>query len=214
MHLLPVRPVRKDPQLADEFRPFPSLPPELRQEFWDMILDREKQDRKVVIFWYGVQPTKSLVSPLLFVNAESRSRALRRYPDALPVWRRHFRYRWGPKLEKGVPAGVAHISWSDDVVFRRLEMVSIQPDYNMRNDALRPWVPALNTWLYRNAERCYYMDRESQVRSVASCAKLHYQPASSDEAPQPCNVDQFFSEVTHFLPGTLWVGSTSAGRAN
>ncbi|KAK8133282.1 hypothetical protein PG999_001455 [Apiospora kogelbergensis] len=77
------------------FECFPRLPSELRQDIWELTLQEEARSRPGVLFHethHRVMPFKYLVSPVLSVNREARSAALRFYDVKLPVW---------PHLEKG-----------------------------------------------------------------------------------------------------------------
>ncbi|KAK8023766.1 hypothetical protein PG993_011832 [Apiospora rasikravindrae] len=205
--------VSKGPKPADEFRSFQSLPPELRLMIWDLVLDLEERGREVNICQHGVQPTKSLISPLLLVNAESRSLALSRYPDALPVW--HYQGL------REVQAGVVYISWPNDAIFRRLETVSnpIRRGLGYSSDELvakRLWVPALITWLYQHSDRCYYRDPFTYgLRPIWSCIEgwlaLGYLPPLSD-APPPNQgeLDLFFKSMIAMQPDRTCFGQISA----
>ncbi|KAK9773184.1 hypothetical protein SCAR479_10101 [Seiridium cardinale] len=68
---------------------FARLPIELRLIIWGMALDDESKNR--VIFYSlhndACYPIKSLASPFLFVNQESREQALEQYPTRIEVKR-------------------------------------------------------------------------------------------------------------------------------
>ncbi|KAI1136839.1 hypothetical protein F5Y05DRAFT_419793 [Hypoxylon sp. FL0543] len=59
--------------------PFKNLPPEVRHLIWDEALREESSERLVLLdhITHKVLPFKSLVSPMLTVDRESRSRAVR-----------------------------------------------------------------------------------------------------------------------------------------
>lgn len=62
------------------FHKFGDFPSELRLEIWRLYLEDEAQSRQVVIWDGRVMPFRHLSSPLLKVNIETRTVALRFYP--------------------------------------------------------------------------------------------------------------------------------------
>jgi len=77
--------------------PTPYLPAEVRLQIWEWTLELEKKDR--IMEWIALgmmRPTESLLSSLLEVSRESPSLVLRRYPNALEVYRgeRRLPLRW------------------------------------------------------------------------------------------------------------------------
>ncbi|KAH9883943.1 hypothetical protein F4778DRAFT_764622 [Xylariomycetidae sp. FL2044] len=80
--------------MSSTFPQFPRLPPELRHMIWEEYLldDSQRGGQRLVVEQTqlgAVLPTPSLVSPLLRVSYESRSRALAFFKLVLPVRRVH-----------------------------------------------------------------------------------------------------------------------------
>ncbi|KAK8037642.1 hypothetical protein PG991_000988 [Apiospora marii] len=140
---------------ANQFRFFQRLPPELRMMIWGYALDLEKEHKEVYLNPRGVGPSNCFISPLLLVNWESRVVALRRYPDAHPVYRH---------LDPGstpVPVGVVRFNHSDDVLYLHRDFsarFSRLGSYHTPNRTDNILVPSLDAWLYQNPHRCYYID--------------------------------------------------------
>ncbi|KAK8074107.1 hypothetical protein PG994_005006 [Apiospora phragmitis] len=98
------------------FTLFTSLPPEVRLDIWRRALLLEQRTRRIdaqveyIGGRFSILPllTESLISPLVLVNRESREEALRRYPNALRVYR-----ATGIETEFET-AGRVHINWLHD----------------------------------------------------------------------------------------------------
>ncbi|KAK7911636.1 hypothetical protein PG985_014117 [Apiospora marii] len=69
------------------FPKFSSLAPELRHMIWDMALENEADNRIVLVhrLTLRVLPSKSLISPIMAVDKESRERALTHYNVKLSI---------------------------------------------------------------------------------------------------------------------------------
>ncbi|KAI1262857.1 hypothetical protein F5Y18DRAFT_429728 [Xylariaceae sp. FL1019] len=69
------------------FKFFSQLPAELRLMIWELALAEELANRLVILYQFRIVPTSNIVSPLLFVNAESRACALALYSMKVTIYR-------------------------------------------------------------------------------------------------------------------------------
>ncbi|KAI0152908.1 hypothetical protein GGR57DRAFT_469452 [Xylariaceae sp. FL1272] len=72
---------------AINFPKFSLLPAELRLDIWEEAVREEATNRLVILIDTRVVPIKKLISPLLSVNRESRTRALKMYDTKLNIYR-------------------------------------------------------------------------------------------------------------------------------
>ncbi|KAK8102105.1 hypothetical protein PG984_015251 [Apiospora sp. TS-2023a] len=187
----------------DEFQRFQSLPPELRRMIWGFALDLEKRHRDIYFNYRSVAPSRDFVSPLLLVNAESRAEALRRYPDAHPVYR-FFQY-----CDTPVPAGVLHVNQSKGFLYLHGHFPTSLFSLDYREPANRVddiWVPALDAWLYQHPHRCYYIANRSS--SMCLLAEMLYNlrirsSKPSDPPPKQSELRDFYQWLHMFLLGTM-----------
>ncbi|KAK7973854.1 hypothetical protein PG989_015702 [Apiospora arundinis] len=139
---------REKPRPPQQFRRFPSLPPELRRMIWGWILGQEQETRRLASSYRGIKPTRSLASPLLVLNRESRSLALRRYPNTLRVYRQKYATWYCWKVQQ---IGAVHINWHNDTM--RLEG-GVKPLRIESGPERSVWAPALGKWLFQSEEHC------------------------------------------------------------
>ncbi|KAK8109498.1 hypothetical protein PG999_007635 [Apiospora kogelbergensis] len=138
---------------------FSSLPPELRVSIWGWFLEMEKKDRKVMGCFCAVGPTRSLISPLLMANRESRAEVLQRYPNALAVYRNYtaecqISYRsW---RRRSVRAGVIHVNWYADTMWVTFGFAS-GIHRNLLSPALQLWVNQKAPYSYRYMTDIYFI---------------------------------------------------------
>ncbi|KAK7946276.1 uncharacterized protein PG986_010597 [Apiospora aurea] len=144
------------------FPRFQFLPSELRLDIWHRALDLEQWTRELRFGWAmsGRQmedmpiPTKSLISPLLLVNRESRGEALRRYPNSMRVFGPGVPGQQEQKHPRRVPVGRApagrvHVNWHRDTLY--VGTVRRVWDWSDKG----PWAPDLAYWV-----QCRARDRE------------------------------------------------------
>ncbi|KAK8070618.1 hypothetical protein PG997_010821 [Apiospora hydei] len=156
-----------DPNLPASFPRFTSLPTELRMMVWRWVLALEEGTRRVdlegkvsaasfertYIGW--VLPTRSLISPLLLVNRESRGEALRRYPKSMRVFRPGVSGRQEHKHQRQVPVGRVHVNWHHDTFY--VGTIRRVGDWADKG----PWVPDLAHWVQCRARDREYRDGET-----------------------------------------------------